>query len=547
MTKFPRILTVLSTALIGALSILSACSNESTKEVPFLADAGRDRFVKTGQVVWLNGTGSNFHLEKEDDNALTFKWRYISRPAGSKAPLSGTFAVFDSFVPDIAGEYVFEVRARTRRGVISRDQVTITATTQEQDSPPNAHGGPYQFAQVGDLIILDARQSHDPDGDILSSTTWTMEPAPGSLAELYDSDGISTYFIADVPGTYHLSLGVNSQRNGTGDIQTDHDDIFVLVSDSGATPMPVADAGYGFDQYVKTGSQANLDGSLSYDAQDNELSYQWRILTRPRFSNAILDNTNSDSPGFVADVDGTYVVQLEVKNTEHSSNEYNNRDEQEYRDRTVIVADSGNSAPMARLSFDQTILLGGEVVIDGTDSSDADKNELIYNWSFVKVAGSPLTPPDLTYSVDGDKALFTPDTAGVYAIRLVVNDGFTNSLPAISLVYVWDENQPPPQAGGNTPPIANAGPDQSYTSPREILLDGSGSIDLDGDSISYLWSFSQFPRHDAPALSDAKAEQPTFTASRSGTYWVQLVVNDGTVDSIPDHVKITISNMASGP
>lgn len=94
----------------------------------------------------------------------------------------------------------------------------------------------------------------------------------------------------------------------------------------------------------------------------------------------------------------------------------------------------------------------------------------------------------------------------------------------------------------NTAPIANAGPDQSVGTGSVCTLDGSGSSDPDGDTITYAWTKTSGP---AATLSSSTAQKPTFTPSSTGTYVFSLVVTDshGTASSA-DTVSITATNSA---
>ena len=73
-----------------------------------------------------------------------------------------------------------------------------------------------------------------------------------------------------------------------------------------------------------------------------------------------------------------------------------------------------------------------------------------------------------------------------------------------------------------------------------VTLDGSGSFD-DGGSLTYAWSQTAGP---SVALSSTVAVSPTFTAPTSAnddeTLTFSLTVNDGSQDSGPDTVTVTV-------
>ena len=124
---------------------------------------------------------------------------------------------------------------------------------------------------------------------------------------------------------------------------------------------------------------------------------------------------------------------------------------------------------------------------------------------------------------------FVADAAGSYTVQLIVNDRQVNSPPGT--VHHG--------GAGNVAPVANAGPDQTIAVGQTVTLNGSGSTDANSDPLTYAWSFVSRPAGSAAALSNVAAVQPTFVADAAGSYTVQLIVNDGQVNSPPDTVLIT--------
>jgi hypothetical protein len=96
----------------------------------------------------------------------------------------------------------------------------------------------------------------------------------------------------------------------------------------------------------------------------------------------------------------------------------------------------------------------------------------------------------------------------------------------------------------NLPPISDAGADQTVYVAQLVTLDGSASSDPDGQSLRYTWSFVSRPAGSNASLSATSVVRPTFTPDREGDYVVQLVVNDGIVNSAPDAVRISTQNSA---
>lgn len=169
--------------------------------------------------------------------------------------------------------------------------------------------------------------------------------------------------------------------------------------------------------------------------------------------------------------------------------------------------------------------MGQTVQLDGSGSFDPDGDPLTFSWSLV------LTPPGSLATLSDPTAInptFVVDVFGTYVVKLVVHDGLVTSNPdevTISTI--------------NVAPIANAGPDQAVEIGDTVLLDGRNSTDPDGQPLTFKWSFVSRPETSAATLSDPTSPTPTFVPDVAGNYLLQLIVNDGIVDSRPDTVSVT--------
>lgn len=385
---------------------------------------------------------------------------------------------------------------------------TTQVRSLDANQAPVADAGPDQTAYVGDLVQLDGGASSDAEGDLLDYF-WNFLTRPaGSLATLSDPNAVGPSFVLDVPGDYAIQLVVS---DGLSDSAPD------VVAVSTLNSSPVARAGS--DQSVFVGDLVTLDGSASSDADGDTLTYQWSFESVPPGSGAFLTDATGTRPTFEVDLAGDYELQLVVNDGfEDSSPD------------TVRVS-TQNSAPIARAGDDQSAFLGDTIMLDGSLSSDVDGDLLTYRWSLISI---PLGSVATLSNSAAVAPTFEIDQPGAYVAQLIVNDGVLDSTP--DTVTVSTEN---------SPPVAEAGPDQSAFVGDNVMLDGSASFDADGDALFFTWSLVGKPAGSAAALSDPSRIDPGFTIDLPGDYVVQLVVNDGTADSTPD--SVTISTLNSRP
>ena len=91
----------------------------------------------------------------------------------------------------------------------------------------------------------------------------------------------------------------------------------------------------------------------------------------------------------------------------------------------------------------------------------------------------------------------------------------------------------------NTAPVADAGTYQYLDTGSTVYLDGSASHDANGDALSYRWRIVSKPDGSAALLSSTTNAKPYFVADLEGDYRIELIVNDGKLDSQPAYVTIS--------
>lgn len=394
----------------GALSAEAILADyNNTRNTAPVANAGPDQPAHVGHMVTLDGSGST----DADGDPLTYAWTFISKPIGSNAILNNPTSVNPSFTPDKIGEY--EVSLTVNDGKVPNEPPSPIATINTVNSCPIACiQTPSDDVRVGNVVMLDGSCSRDPDEDLIIYS-WAFVSKPiGSNAELSDPTAVSPTFVADKSGSYVVSLVVN---DGTCVNMSEP------VTISTRNVSPVADAGP--DQLIiEIGSTVCLDGTQSYDPDGDDITYQWSFTSKPDGSNASLENADTPTPCFVADVRGDYIIQLAVTDPSGAN------------DTDCVKVSFDNLKPVAHAGTGGAVVVGKPFTLDGSGSMDANGDDLTYKWSFTSVpAGSQCTIQDPIAMT----TTFVPDVAGTYVVQLVVNDGDLGSDPSSIQIQVITE------------------------------------------------------------------------------------------------------------
>ncbi len=380
------------------------------------------------------------------------------------------------------------------------------------NTAPVANAGVDQTADTGSVITLTGAASADVNNDSLTYA-WSFTSLPtDSIAAFSSATVVSPTFTADLDGSYVVQLIVN---DGTVNSSANS----VTIDASTPNSAPVANAGT--NQNTITGSVVTLDGSLSADADADNITYLWELtLPTGSSSSASLDDATSPTPKFTADQDGTYIAELTVNDGTVDS----------AVDSVEIVSATANSAPTANAGIDQNVVISTLVTLDGSDSTDANGDPLTYLWSLTSApAGNTAVLANETTEMPS----FTPDVEGTYTVQLLVNDATVSSTADTVDIVV---------AIANSAPVAEAGDKQVVKTAVAVTLDGSASTDANGDLLSYTWAFVSIPMGSVAEFTDSQIVNPMFTTDVDGSYVISLVVSDSMVSSVADTVQIIVSD-----
>jgi hypothetical protein len=283
---------------------------------------------------------------------------------------------------------------------------------------------------------------------------------------------------------------------------------FVNTNQSGGVNQaPAADAGP--DQTVDEGHTVTLSGLNSVDPDDGIAAFRWRQV---QGETVVLSSPDQAETTFTApDVDssGASLV-FELLVTDYSG--------QTTVDSCIVNVTWVNMPPTAVAGNAQTVSEGTTVVLDAAGSVDPDDGIVAYQWQ--QIQGPAVA---LTGSQSARATFSAPDidsSGASLTFQLTVTDaGGLQDTDTCLVTVSWV----------NTPPVADAGPDQQVNAGEEVFLDGSMSTDKDGDSIvSYRWRQSDGTPVE---LSDATAQSPSFIAPETVVDEEQLTFELTVTDS----------------
>lgn len=174
------------------------------------------------------------------------------------------------------------------------------------------------------------------------------------------------------------------------------------------------------------------------------------------------------------------------------------------------------------------IVVGQPVTVGGnfTDPGANDSHTSSYDWGDMSTSSGSVTESGGSGSVSGTHSFGAP---GDYLVSVDVNDGDGGIDTRTIHVYV------------NSPPTAAAG--GPYTGPEGTTLTLSGTAgDVDGDPLTYSWSFSATPAVCSYGATNSLA--PTVLCTDDAVVNGTLSVSDGVNAPVTSNATVTVGNVA---
>jgi len=193
-----------------------------------------------------------------------------------------------------------------------------------------------------------------------------------------------------------------------------------IVTPSNLVPVAIA----GEDFTIPLGTSGTLDGSLSYDPDNNlPLSYSWKVLSYPQGSTFQWITDTSAQPAINPDLIGDYTIQLTVTDSRMTPSA---------SDKVIVTVAEVNNPPVLAPIGDRTVVKGDTLSFT-LSATDADGDSLTYSADNLPT-GSSFDPSTHMFA-------WTPDTyqLGSYYPVFRVTDSIDEAIETVQIT-IQDPN-----------------------------------------------------------------------------------------------------------
>ena len=465
---------------------------------------------------------------------LAYAWRAVKLPSGSAARPDRPGEASPQVVPDLPGDYAYEVTV-SARGRSSTATVAFSTTTCGGNIPVATPVVVSPAApSVGDTVLLDATVTN-PDAACIAapnvSLAWTLEASPaGSVARLSDAASDTPSFSADVAGSYLVSVIATDSRGA----RSEPAHLTVTVGACGATGglATLVPPAVSFDASqlapANVGRAVSIAPTLVKVSDSNDAcgrgapyQYVWTFAALPAASAARLAQAAGLTPSFVPDVAGEYDLRVTVTDAAGLSGS---------AILPVTVSTCGSAPALVTVTAPATGATGsiGSPVQLAASGGSADLAcgialDFTYRWSVVSLpAGSKSTVAQPGAAVTS----FTPDLAGTYTFSVVAIDSrgrISASQPATVNVL---------SCGTAAPTVTVVAAPTSATQGRPVGLtatitaNDAASCGTLTHTYALAWSFAALPAGSRATLAPGYAATSFVPDIAQGTWLVQATVTD---------------------
>lgn len=263
--------------------------------------------------------------------------------------------------------------------------------------------------------------------------------------------------------------------------------------------MPIAIAGPSIT--IKLNELAILDGSQSYDPDQEELMFNWTLIDAPDGSNVDMSINKSPFLSLKLNLTGIYHFNLIVSDGELNS----------LPSRVEVEVEDDNNLPIAIISAPKSIQPNTDFTLSGTQSYDPSHENIIeYKWT--QINGPINFSNNMLASSDPDLIL-NLNEKGTYNFSLSVFNGRLWSNQSYKSITVKDPNDLEIKIKGNVY--------LTTESSNEYLLESQPELDA---SHKVKWYFSYIPEDSQSEIIPHDTTKSSFTPDKKGIYILKAVV-----------------------
>lgn len=480
------------------------------RDVPPSAYAGPDLqylLSTPARVLTLQGAFSR----DGNGDALRFAWKQL---AGPTVALSDVQTSRPTFSVSRAGQYTFELTVRDPAGNVGVSTVTHTVHTAE-DTVPTARIDAPERVLTAEVFTLGGSAS-SPGGDG-SQLTYAWRQVGGPVGLLENDTQVDARFSSPSPGLAEFELVV-TDATGLRSLPA-LASVRINASNDEVPVTAVAQALI----HTTVGTVVELDARPSTngveDPQGTQLNHLLRLVEGPRTE---LYPTAQRGLWRMAPVlEGTYRLTVRAQDGNGAGRPV---------DIHVVVDSSTAHVPRPSAATLSAGTVGQSLTLSTSDTTDTDNQFLKPFWVQVAGVNVGLADPGATLTD------LRPRVAGPLRFQMRLTDGEFISAPFNVEGTVG--------ADPNRAPTANAGTDVMASVATPVLLNGSASVDPDGDALAFHWEAAV--GFAGLELTGTDTATPSFTAYVAGAYTLTLVVSDGRLQSAPDTVRVLVSGSGGG-